>query len=771
MRNHQAVVKYPLLRSCFLLLIVFLVGAFPLSAQNPLAQSVLVVYDPTVSDSVNVANHYLSSRGIPNNNVCLISPPESGSPLSWSVFVSTVQSPIQSCLNTLGPNQILYIVLSYIRPFSLTAQNGKVYAMDSYLEDIWNQYATADVFPYPSQAHPYFAVNQAQGNSYAPFLSLANYRAQPGSLQIYSVWRLDGATAALAQGLVDQAIAAEKNGLAGQACLDREYGPIANQFDAGDGAGEWSLHMAAVFAGQAGFSVTEDDNPQEFGTPPAPDCPNAALYSGWYSLDHYNNAFTWNTGAIGFHLDSLSAADPRMGSNWSANAIQHGITATSGAVAEPYLQGLAQPDGVFLNLLQGANLGDAFLRNEAWLKWMILNIGDPLYLPFPDGLPPFSGPNPQTSLLLNPQFVVGPLPSAGTVTLASPAPAGGTVVYLSSSKTSIASVPASVTVPEGATQTNFSISTAAQKSNTFLFISASGGVTQTTTLGVVPLLGGISLIGASVVGGGPVTAAVVLNNNAPAGGTIVALTSSKPSVLPVPANVTVPAGSVQAVFTLNSNPVSSNTTATIEASLSGTTTSTSISVTQALASLDISPDSALGGKTVNGTVRLTGPAYPGGVTISLTSSDPSVVEVPPSITIAAGATQGLFGVTTAPVSSSTPVTIAASSGSSNKSATLTLTAPLLSSMSLSPSSVLGGTSSTGTVKLTGIAPINGISLSLTSSDPSVAMVPASVSVPSGENSATFNIDTSSVSTSTPVTITASLGATTKKSTLSVTPPR
>jgi len=280
MRDQRSVLESLIRRTRFLLLLACLVSAFPARAQNPLAQRVLVVYDPTVADSVNVASHYLTAREIPNSHVCLIRPPESASPLSWSVFVSAVQTPIQNCLNTLGPNQILYIVLSYIRPFSLIAQDGKLYAIDSYIEDIWNQYATTDAFPYPSQAQPYFAVNQAQGNSYTPLLSFADYRTQQRSLQIYSVWRLDGATAALAQGLVDQAIAAEQNGLTGQACLDREYGPIASQFDAGDGAGEWALHMAAVFAGQAGFSVTEDQNPQEFGTPPAPNCPNAALYSG-----------------------------------------------------------------------------------------------------------------------------------------------------------------------------------------------------------------------------------------------------------------------------------------------------------------------------------------------------------------------------------------------------------------------------------------------------------------------------------------------------------
>ena len=43
---------------------------------------------------------------------------------------------------------------------------------------------------------------------------------------------------------------------------------------------------------------------QEFGTPPAPSrCEDAAFYAGWYSLDHYNDAFTWKPGAIGIHLE------------------------------------------------------------------------------------------------------------------------------------------------------------------------------------------------------------------------------------------------------------------------------------------------------------------------------------------------------------------------------------------------------------------------------------------------------------------------------------
>jgi hypothetical protein len=63
---------------------------------------------------------------------------------------------------------------------------------------------------------------------------------------------------------------------------------------------------------------------------------------------------------------------------------------TSGAVAEPYLTGLPHPAGVCRNVFEGANVGDAFLRNTAKLKWQIINIEDPLYTPFPGGRGPFN---------------------------------------------------------------------------------------------------------------------------------------------------------------------------------------------------------------------------------------------------------------------------------------------------------------------------------------------------------------------------------------------
>jgi hypothetical protein len=94
------------------------------------------------------------------------------------------------------------------------------------------------------------------------------------------VWRLDAATLALAKGLVDKAIQAENaGGAAGQACFDERFGGVNSLPDAVDNCGDWTLHAAAGFLGQAGISVTEDVNAAEFGTASAPlTCPNAAFY-------------------------------------------------------------------------------------------------------------------------------------------------------------------------------------------------------------------------------------------------------------------------------------------------------------------------------------------------------------------------------------------------------------------------------------------------------------------------------------------------------------
>ena len=94
----------------------------------------------------------------------------------------------------------------------------------------------------------------------------------------------------------------------------------------------------------------------------------------------------------------------------------------------------------------------------------------------------------------------------------------------------------------------------------------------------------------------------------------------------------------------------------------------------------------------------------------------------------------------------------------------------LSALSVSPSSVAGGTSATGTVTLTSGAPAGGATVSLASSHPAIAAVPASAIVAGGATGVAFAAATSAVSVSTAVTITATYAGVSRTATLTVTPP-
>jgi uncharacterized protein (TIGR03790 family) len=353
-------------------------GALAQTPEVPLQRRVLVVYNASARQSQQVAQYYMRKRGIPAANLCRIRT-AGESTVKWDDYPKVVRNPIRKCLDRLGRDTILYIVFAYSAPFRLSAvPPGYGIALDQYVADIWNQAGDTTRAP-----NPYYAEIQSRAAIYPAFVSLADYRRQPQARVIYSVWRLDAATPADARALVDKTLQAEKDGLSGQACIDRRYGPDMQQIkDENYGAGDWDLHRAAQFLRDVGVPVVEDPHDAEFGTPPAPArCDDAVFYAGWYSLNRYNDVFTWKPGALGFHLDSLSLANPGAGPNWGAGALRHGLTLTSGAVAEPYLPGMAHVDGIVHDLLAGANAGDALLRNTLWLRWMILNVGDPLYRP------------------------------------------------------------------------------------------------------------------------------------------------------------------------------------------------------------------------------------------------------------------------------------------------------------------------------------------------------------------------------------------------------
>ena len=172
-------------------------------------------------------------------------------------------------------------------------------------------------------------------------------------------------------------------------------------------------------------------------------------------------------------------------------------------------------------------------------------------------------------------------------------------------------------------------------------------------------------------------------------------------------------------------------------------------------SLSLNPSNVIGGSPSTGTVTLTAPAPEGGAVVTLTSSDAAIATVPTSVTVAAGAMSADFTVSTSPipVDASSAVRILGLYGGARLSAVLTVTpATSLTSLTLNPATVTAGGTSTGTVSLSAAAPPGGAEVPLSSSNPTVATVPASVTVPAGATSANFTVSTGSAITSTSVTI-------------------
>jgi len=373
-----------------------------------------------------------------------------------------------------------------------------------------------------------------------------------------------------------------------------------------------------------------------------------------------------------------------------------------------------------------------------------------------------------SSLTVNPIQVLAGTSSTGTITLSAAAPAGGDVVTLSSGN-SAAAAPAFVIVASGSKTATFTITTTAVSTDTSALITAtSGGVSATATLTVQAVgVTGLSLNPTSLTSGTSSIGTVTLNTSAPSGGTLVNLVSNSTSAV-VPGTVTVATGATTATFTITTSGVATATTATITATVESVSASATLTIIPAvLTSVTMNPTSVAGGVSSTGTVTLNGPAPAGGDVVTLTSNTSSAV-VPSSVTVASGATTATFTITTSSVATSTGATITASFGGASPTALLTITPAVLTGVSVSPTSVKGGTPSTGTVTLNGPAAPGGDVINLSSNSPS-AVVPLSVTVASGATTATFTITTSVVAASTPATITATFGGASPTTTLTITP--
>jgi hypothetical protein len=238
-------------------------------------------------------------------------------------------------------------------------------------------------------------------------------------------------------------------------------------------------------------------------------------------------------------------------------------------------------------------------------------------------------------------------------------------------------------------------------------------------------------------------------------------------------------GATSGSFTVTTNSITSTTTANITAALGGNSVSGTLIVNPpaqlpAPTAVTISPSSVTGGTTAGGVVTLSAPAPSGGLSVLLSSNNPAAV-VPASVLIAGGTISGSFSVTTTPVTTITSAAITASLGGNAATGTLTVKPAgqpsniNIKEFQIEPGIVRAEDAVVGKINLNAYAPTGGVTIQLTSSDPTVLKPPANVYIPAGRKEAKFGLDRGAVTQSTKVQVTATLDNSRKSVSVAVLP--
>jgi len=159
-------------------------------------------------------------------------------------------------------------------------------------------------------------------------------------------------------------------------------------------------------------------------------------------------------------------------------------------------------------------------------------------------------------------------------------------------------------------------------------------------------------------------------------------------------------------------------------------------------------------------VILEHPAGPEGEAVALASTFPERASVPEWIRIEPGARSASFTIRTTRVDALTSLWITATWNGITRPAELLLVPEAARGVDLSPDSLISGTSSTrNLVLIDGVAPEEGLVVSLASSKPDLVVVPETVAIAAGRSySAFFPVTTQFTAEQTDVRITATSGA-------------
>jgi len=408
----------PLLAISFIGLVLFVLTTYSF-ALSP--AEILVIANRNASKSVSLAKYYMKKRGIPKENLLKLrvtnkeycSRREYEKRIALPVRRYIEQHPQIRCL------VIMYGIPLKIAPPELTSEEkmqlknlfkektklteelkkltekGKVYQnLKKRLKEIKekisfikkrhnsqgasldSEIALVKVEDYPLTGwipNPYFLIFRGKKLLFK-------------TSQVLMVSRLDGPSDKVVKRIINDSLYAEKNGLQGIAYFDARWknpGNKRNKKVSAYGFYDRSIHRAAKIIKEKRIMPVVIEDTQRLFQPGQ--CPEAALYCGWYRLTHYIDAFKWQPGSIGYHIASgeCQTLKRKESQVWCKMMLEKGISATIGPVAEPYVQAFPLPEIFFGCLISGQlTLAECYFVSLPYLSWQMVLVGDPLYLPF-----------------------------------------------------------------------------------------------------------------------------------------------------------------------------------------------------------------------------------------------------------------------------------------------------------------------------------------------------------------------------------------------------
>ena len=382
------------------------------------SDEILVIANRQVSESKQIAEYYSEKRNIPEKNIIYLALGHKlQERISRDEYERSLALPIRKRLRRRSPGEIKCLVTTYGIPMSAGSQ-GPIPGMGRKINELkklqnsekqrleelkqnsslepeqktiltnqtnrkisWLQMEISRLSGYETYASVDSELSMVLFQSYELYRwqpNILNRKAAGIDFKTLMVSRLDGPSYKIIKGIIDKALIAEKTGLKGNAYIDSR-GIVSKDMY---GHFDQSLRDLEEFITSNNNMPVKTEKSGQLFQPGS--CPQTAVYCGWYSVKKYVDAFDFVDGAVGFHIASYEAQnlhDPES-TTWCAAMLRDGITATLGAVAEPYLHAFPEPKAFFTELFNGRCLAEAYYRTKPFNSWQLVLIGDPLYKPF-----------------------------------------------------------------------------------------------------------------------------------------------------------------------------------------------------------------------------------------------------------------------------------------------------------------------------------------------------------------------------------------------------